>query len=280
MGKLFGTDGVRGVANVELTADLAFQLGRAGAHVLSSETNKNPKILVGKDTRISGDMLESALISGICSVGAEAVCLGVVPTPAVAVLVKKYNADAGVVISASHNSFEYNGIKFFSADGYKLPDETEEKIEDIILKKKSLPELSGAQIGRKTICNTAIRDYVDFVKGTIDIDLSGVRVAIDCANGAAFETAPLCLRELGADVFVINNQPDGLNINAGCGSTHMEHLKELVRNGKYDVGMAFDGDADRMLACDENGVLIDGDKCMAIIATEMKKENRLQKRCI
>lgn len=277
MGQLFGTDGVRGVANTELTADLAFQLGRAGAYVLASETQHQPRILVGMDTRLSGDMLESALIAGICSVGAEAISCGVVPTPAIAVLVKKYNADAGVVISASHNSFEYNGIKFFSSEGYKLPDETENKIEDIILNKKELPQIVGAELGKKTICDTAIRDYVDFVKETIDIDLTGVKIAIDCANGASYVTSPLCLKELGAEVTVINNQPDGININKNCGSTHMGDLQELVKNGDYDIGLAFDGDADRMLACDENGELIDGDKCMAIVGTHMKNEGNLAK---
>lgn len=276
MGRLFGTDGVRGVANIELTADLAYKLGQAGAYVLTGELKHTPKIIVGMDTRISGDMLEAALVAGICSVGAEAVCLGVMPTPAVAYLTRLYNADAGVVISASHNPFEFNGIKFFNNQGYKLPDEIEDKIEAIILDEaEALPRPSGKDVGRKTLMESALDDYVTFLKKTIDGDLKGLKIVIDCANGAAFEVAPYTLFELGADVTVLHNEPDGININRDCGSTHLKELQMAVKEYGADVGLAFDGDADRMLAVDENGNVVDGDQIMAIIGLELKKRGKL-----
>lgn len=276
MGNLFGTDGVRGVANLELTPKLAYQLGQAGAYVLTGETKHTPKILVGMDTRISGDMLEAALISGICSVGAQVVSLGVIPTPAIAYLTRLYDADAGVVISASHNPFEYNGIKFFNSNGYKLPDAIEDKIEELILNGgDELPKPIGQNIGFKMYKETALEDYVSFVKGTITGDLEGVNVAIDCANGASFQAAPMALYELKANVNVINNEPDGININAGCGSTHMKQLQDYVREIKADIGLAFDGDADRVLAVDENGNMIDGDQIMAIIGLHLKEQGKL-----
>ncbi|MDF2985207.1 MAG: phosphoglucosamine mutase [Eubacterium sp.] len=276
MGKLFGTDGVRGVANLELTPKLAFQLGQAGAYVLTGETKHTPKILVGMDTRISGDMLEAALISGICSVGAQVVSVGVIPTPAIAYLTRLYDADAGVVISASHNPFEYNGIKFFNSNGYKLPDAIEDKIEEIILNGgDELPKPIGQNVGFRMFKETALEDYVSFIKGTISGDLEGINVAIDCANGASFQASPMALYELKANVSVINNEPDGININAGCGSTHMKQLQEYVKETKADVGFAFDGDADRVLAVDEKGNLVDGDQIMAIIGLHLKQQGML-----
>jgi len=276
MSRLFGTDGVRGVANTELTAWLAYQLGQAGAYVLTSETKHTPKILVGMDTRISGYMLEAALVAGICSVGAEAVCLGVIPTPAVAYLTRLYKADAGVVISASHNPFEFNGIKFFDSRGYKLPDETEDKIETLIRNRMDgIPLPTGEGVGKKSTADSTLRDYVDFLKSTIDCDLKGLKIAIDCANGASYQAAPMLFGELGAEVYTINNTPDGLNINRDCGSTHMSRLKKYVTECGADIGFAFDGDADRMLAVDENGQLVDGDQIMAIIGLELKKAGRL-----
>ncbi|EMS69155.1 phosphoglucosamine mutase [Ruminiclostridium cellobioparum] len=276
MGKLFGTDGVRGVANLELTPRLAYQLGQAGAYVLTGETKHTPKILVGMDTRISGDMLEAALISGICSVGAQVVSLGVIPTPAIAYLTRLYDADAGVVISASHNPFEYNGIKFFNSNGYKLPDAIEDKIEEIILSgEDELPRPIGQNIGFKIYKETALEDYVSFVKGTISGDLENIKVAIDCANGASFQAAPMALYELKANVNVINNEPDGININAGCGSTHMKQLQDYVRKTGAHIGLAFDGDADRVLAVDEKGNIVDGDQIMAIIGLHLKQQGML-----
>lgn len=278
MGRLFGTDGVRGVANHELTAGLAYKLGQAGAFVLTGELKHTPKIIVGMDTRISGDMLEAALVAGICSVGAEAVCLGILPTPAVAYLTRLYNADAGVVISASHNPFEFNGIKFFNDKGYKLPDEIENKIEDIILDEVlELPKPTGGEVGRKSVRESALDDYVAFLKKTIDVDLKDLKIVIDCANGASYEVAPYTLFELGADVTVINNEPDGININYNCGSTHIKGLQEKVIEVGADIGLAFDGDADRVLAVDEKGNLIDGDQIMAIIGLELKRKGKLSK---
>lgn len=278
MGRLFGTDGVRGIANKELTCELAFKLGQAGAKVLTKHTNNaHPKILVGKDTRISGDMLEASLVAGFCSVGAVSVCVGQIPTPAVAYLVRKYKADAGVVISASHNSVEYNGIKFFSNEGYKLRDDLENEIEEYILGGKDLGELpDGCDIGRKRVHETGMRDYTDFAKSCIDVRLDGLKIALDCANGAAFECAKLAFKELGAETLLINNVPDGTNINKNCGSTHIEGLQKFVADNKCDMGFAFDGDADRCLAVDENGNLVDGDKIMVICAKGLKDEGKLK----
>lgn len=280
MGRLFGTDGVRGVANSELTAQLAFELGRAGAYVLTQELSHKPKILVGKDTRLSGDMLECALAAGICSTGAQVEFLGVIPTPAVAHLVRKYGADAGVVISASHNSFEYNGIKFFNSQGYKLPDEVEEKIEAVILdgKDESLTCPVGDGVGHCTVAEHALDDYIEFAKSTIGCGLDGLHIAVDCSNGANFQAAPAAMRSLGAEVTVLSDQPDGVNINAGCGSTHLENLCRCVEeNPDIHVGIAFDGDADRMLAVDENGVVVNGDEIMMIAGKYLKEQGRLKK---
>ena len=276
MGRLFGTDGVRGIANLELTGTLAYRLGQAGAYVLTSEKKRAPKILVGMDTRISGSMLEAALVAGICSVGAEAICLGVIPTPAVAYLTRYYKADAGVVISASHNPFEFNGIKFFDGNGYKLPDAIEDKIEAIVKDESfELPRPTGRDLGRRIINETALDDYISFLKGTIDVDLKGMKIALDCANGAAYQAAPLMLYDLGAEVFVINNEPDGVNINRNCGSTHLQELQKFVVERGADIGLAFDGDADRLLAVDEKGNVIDGDQIMAIIGLDLARKGKL-----
>lgn len=290
MARLFGTDGVRGVANKELTPELAFKLGRAGAFVLSAESQHQPVIYVGKDTRISGDMLESALIAGICSTGAKAVSLGIVPTPAVASLVKKHGADAGVVISASHNSFEYNGIKFFGGTGYKLPDEVEDKIEALIHDPSSIPSPVGEELGSCEEFDNAAGEYVDFIYGTIkrsfgymedaSCNFEGIRLLLDCANGASYKVAPEYMRRMGADVTVINDGPNGFNINKDCGSTHMERLTQMVKDGDYHMGLAFDGDADRLLLVDENGEFVDGDKIMAIIGGYLKKNGQLSQNTI
>ena len=277
MGRLFGTDGVRGVANKELTAELALNLGRAGALVLTKHAANAPKIIVGKDTRVSGDMLEAGLVAGFCSMGAHVVCVGTLPTPAIAYLTRKYKADAGVVISASHNSMEYNGIKFFNKDGYKLSDEIETEIEEYILDGKPIGELPvGAGVGKVSRVDRGKRDYVDFVKSTLSTNFEGMRIAIDCANGASYECAKLIFKELGADVVLINNVPNGTNINENCGSTHMEGLQEFVVANKCNMGLALDGDADRLLAVDENGDMVDGDKIMILCALALKKKGLLK----
>ena len=276
MGRMFGTDGVRGVANTELTAQIAYNLGRAGAYVLTEGAHK-PKILVAKDTRISGDMLEAALISGILSVGAEAVVLGVVPTPAVAYLTRKYGADAGVMISASHNPVEYNGIKFFNDKGYKLSDELEDEIQRVIESGfQGVPSPTGTDIGRETIEVSALDDYIEFAKNTIPYSLKGLKIALDCANGASYKSSVKAFRDLGADVFVINDNPDGTNINENCGSTHPEELMEYVIKKKCDLGFAFDGDADRCLAVDEKGNLINGDFILMLCAKYLKEIGKLR----
>ncbi|KMT21172.1 phosphoglucosamine mutase [Clostridium cylindrosporum] len=276
MGRMFGTDGVRGIANTELTANLAYNLGRAGAFVLSDAKEK-PTILVGKDTRISGDMLESALVAGICSVGARAICVGVVPTPAIAYLTRYYNADAGVVISASHNPVEYNGIKFFNKDGYKLHDSVEDKIENFLENNlEGIPYPSGTEIGIREQKIEAIEDYINYLKESINGDFSGLKIAIDCAEGASFYSAPKIFKDLGAEVYVIHNNPDGTNINKNCGSTHMGELRSFVQSMGCDIGFALDGDADRCLAVDENGEDIDGDHIIAILSKALKEEGKLK----
>lgn len=276
MGRFFGTDGVRGIANMELTGELAFQLGRAGAYVLAGETHHIPRILVGKDTRRSCDMLEAALVAGICSAGANAVLAGIIPTPAVAWMLRTGGYDAGVVISASHNPAEFNGIKFFSGDGYKLPDALENEIEGILLDTvQEVPRPTGAKLGTISRLDSARDQYAAFAAGTIGDRLDGMKIAMDCAHGAAYEVAPKALRDLGAEVLVINDAPDGMNINQECGSTHIAGLAAFVRTHGCLAGLAFDGDADRMLAVDENGALVDGDKLMAIIALSLKNQGKL-----
>lgn len=277
MGKLFGTDGVRGIVNKELDVLLAYKIGVAAAYLLTRECGHKAKIMIGKDTRISGDMLEAALSAGICSVGADVVSLGVIPTPAVAYLIKKYSADAGIVISASHNPVEYNGIKIFNAKGYKLSDSMENEIEDILLGGNAYTlRADSTNIGIITPCAEAVDDYVDFLCSTINVKLTGLKIAVDCANGAASVTAPLLFKKLGADVHFINAQPDGKNINKNCGSIHLDGLREYVIREKCDIGAAFDGDADRCLMVDENGEIIDGDKMIAICANHLKNQGRLK----
>jgi phosphoglucosamine mutase len=275
MGRMFGTDGVRGIANIELTAELAYRLGRAGAYVLTEKAHK-PTIVVGMDTRISGDMLEASLVAGICSVGAHAICVGIVPTPAVSYLTRLYNADAGVVISASHNPVEYNGIKFFNKSGYKLPDEVEDRIEELIAKNLvHVPSPIGGNLGRREYRKEGILDYMKFTKGIVDVDLAGIKVALDCAEGASYISSPQVFKELGAEVFVIHNNPDGKNINKKCGSTHMEELKKFTVDNGCDIGLAFDGDADRCLAVDEKGEIVNGDLMLTICAKDMIKKGEL-----
>lgn len=281
MGRLFGTDGIRGIANKELTCELALKLGRAAAKVLINKTNHHPKVIIGKDTRLSSDMLETAMTAGLCSVGASVITLGVVPTPAVAYLVGKYKADAGIMISASHNTFEYNGIKIFSGDGFKLPDYLEEKIEDMILGDGDDNLAGDDRIGSVTNADTAVRDYIDHLKTTMHFSLDGLEIALDCANGSSSVSAETLFTELGAKVHMMNTEPDGININENCGSTHMEALSEYVKsNDNICAGLAFDGDADRCLAVDENGELVDGDFIMAICALDMKSRGKLEKNSV
>lgn len=279
MGRLFGTDGARGVAVTELTCELAMNIGRAAALVLTKQKTHKGKarILIGKDTRISSDILESALIAGITSVGADVELLGVVPTPAVAYLVRYYEADAGVMISASHNSVEYNGIKLFSSTGFKLPDEVENEIEALILDTPEKMELvDGGNVGRVKTMYGAVSEYNEHIQSTVNGKFQGLLVAIDCANGSASATAESLFYKFGAEFVYINNEPNGLNINDKCGSTHMEQLVELVKSRGCDVGFAFDGDADRCLAVDEKGNIIDGDKLIAILSRYMKEMGTLK----
>lgn len=277
MSRMFGTDGVRGVAGSELTIQLATSLGQAGAFVLTKETSHNPTIIVGCDTRISGGMLSNALMAGICSVGANAVYVGVIPTPAIAYLTRFYHADAGVMISASHNPAEFNGIKFFNREGYKLPDNLEDEIESLIssnLMGVTMPV--GAKVGKIEYRFDALEDYIDFAKKAVPLDLSGIKIVADCAEGAAYITSVRTLKELGADVVAIHTNPNGININSNCGSTHMEELMKRVVEEHADLGVAFDGDADRMLAVDEKGHMVDGDQLMAICGLYLKERGLLK----
>ncbi len=277
MGRLFGTDGVRGVANKDLTVELALQIGRAAALVLVKESSsEKPTVLIGKDTRASGDMLEAALTAGFTSVGCNVLSVGVVPTPAVAHLTVLYGCEAGVMISASHNPCEYNGIKIFQKNGYKLDDSIEEEIENIILEgSEEIPVKIGGAVGNRLYCKTAVKDYVDYVISTANVRFDGMTIALDCANGSASVCAKDIFTGLGAKCIMLSDTPDGENINLNCGSTHPEELMHFVKNASLDLGLAFDGDADRMLAVDENGSLVDGDKVIAICAKRMKDEGRL-----
>ncbi|HHU17928.1 MAG TPA: phosphoglucosamine mutase [Clostridiales bacterium] len=276
MGKLFGTDGVRGVANSELTPELAYNLGKAGAYVLTKKEQK-PVVLIARDTRISGDMLENSITAGILAMGGNVIKAGILPTPAVAYLVRHFKADAGVVISASHNPFEYNGIKFFNGEGFKLDDNIEDEIEDIILKNIDVnSHITGDKLGRcLDTGEDAMSIYANYLKSTVDIDLKGLKLVIDCANGAAYKVAEKVFSELGAKVIAIHNDPNGININEICGSTHPEKLQEMVVSNGADVGLAFDGDADRLIAVDELGRIVDGDKVMYICAKMMKANGQL-----
>ena len=278
MARMFGTDGVRGVAGSELTIELATKLGQAGAYVLTKEQEHQATIIVGCDTRISGGMLASALMAGICSVGANAIFVGVMPTPAIAYLTRKHKVDAGVVISASHNPMEFNGIKFFNGDGYKRSDALEDEIEELIknnMKDVVLPIGSG--VGKIDYRFDLVDQYVSFMKKCVPLDLSGLKIVVDCAEGASYYTSVKTLKDLGANLVAIHTEPDGTNINANCGSTHMDELKARVVYEKADIGLAFDGDADRMLAVDEKGELVDGDQVMAICGLHMKQKGQLKK---
>lgn len=277
MGRLFGTDGARGVANTELTCEMAMNIGRAAALVLTKHKSDRAKVIIGKDTRISSDMLEAALTAGFCSVGVDVVLVGFIPTPAVAYLVNLYKADAGVMISASHNPCEYNGIKLFNQNGFKLPDAIEEEIEAIVLDHaESIPSPVGGDIGRITKAERAVTDYIDHITATADVRLDGLRIALDCANGSASVTAKQLFEGLGAAVTVLSSAPNGVNINKKCGSTHMGDLIDFVKTHPVDLGLAFDGDADRCLAVDETGELIDGDRIIAVFAKSMKEQGRLK----
>jgi len=278
MARMFGTDGVRGIAGSELTIELATKLGQAGAYVLTKEQEHQATIIVGCDTRISGGMLASALMAGICSVGANAIFVGTMPTPAIAYLTRKHKVDAGVVISASHNPMEFNGIKFFNGEGYKLSDALEDEIEELInnnMKDVVLPIGSG--VGKIEYRFDLVEQYIKFMEKCVPVDLTGMKIVIDCAEGAAHYTSVKTLQDLGADLVAIHTEPDGTNINANCGSTHMDELKARVVYEKAHVGLAFDGDADRMLAVDENGELVDGDQIMAICGLHMKEKGTLKK---
>ncbi len=280
MGKLFGTDGIRGVVNAGLDADLAYKVGLAAAIVLAKnkKLGEKPLVTIGKDTRISGDLLKGSLISGLCTAGADVLDLGTLPTPGVAWVTVDEEADAGIVISASHNPFEHNGIKIFNGKGFKLSDELEEKIEDIVLfGSNNVPMKTHGDIGKVSyVAPKASEDYIDHLESTIDSTLGGLRILVDCANGAASATAARLFdrfSKLRTDV--INADPDGVNINDHCGSTHMDALSAMVKAGHYDIGIAFDGDADRCLAVDEVGNLIDGDQIMAACGLDMKSKGRL-----
>lgn len=279
MGRLFGTDGVRGVANKDLTNELAMKIGMAAAEILLKRAgDQRPTVMIGRDTRASGDMLEAALTAGFCSVGVNVLSVGVVPTPAIAYLVGKYGCEAGVMISASHNPCEYNGIKIFQSTGYKLPDSVEDEIEAIILDSPDQIELkTGGDVGRRTYCKTAVEDYIEHIVSVSEVSFDGLNIAIDTANGSASVCAKEIFTRLGAKCHMLSDTPNGVNINLNCGSTHMEELAEFVKANKLDLGIAFDGDADRMLAVDENGEIVDGDKVIAICATQMKQEKKLAK---
>jgi len=275
MGKLFGTDGVRGIANSELTPELTMKLGRAGAYVLTKTSAQTPKVLVAMDTRRSGDMLSAALAAGLCSVGATVYMAGVIPTPAVAYLVQHHKLDAGAMITASHNPMADNGVKYYSSSGYKLPDALEEEIESY-LDSPALPRPVGPDVGVILPMESAADDYLAYLLSTVKgLDLSGLNIAIDCANGATSEIAPRLFEALGANVHVLFNSPDGLNINHNCGSTHMDAIGKYVVKKGLDIGLAFDGDGDRVLVVDENGQLIDGDVMLAICGHDLKEQGKL-----
>ena len=279
MARLFGTDGVRGEANIELTPELAYRLGRAATLYFGEDSETQPKILIGRDTRISGQMFEAALSAGICSAGGHAILAGVIPTPAIAYLARKMQAQAGIVISASHNPFHDNGIKFFGGDGYKLPDAVEDELEKIVHRIEANDDLSranGSEVGTTEYRHDLLKQYMDFVMATTDERFEGMKIVLDCANGAAYEAMPTILHRLGAEVVVMSNKPNGTNINADCGSTHLHALQEAVVREKADFGIAHDGDADRCLCVDEKGEIIDGDRILVMCATEMMNKGTLK----
>ncbi len=275
MNSLFGTDGIRGVVNKNLTNELAMKIGKATAKVLADENVETPLVMIGRDTRASGDMLEAAITAGFCSVGANVLDVGVIPTPAIAYLVGKYNCDAGVVISASHNPCEYNGIKLFQKSGYKLPDKMEDEIEYLVSNIDSVKIKTGGAVGRRMFCESAVSDYIEHILGETSMRFDGMNIAIDTANGSTGVCAKEIFTKLGAKCYMLSDTPDGTNINKNCGSTHMEEISKFVKANNLDLGLAFDGDGDRLLAVDENGQLVDGDKIMAICAMQMKEENKL-----
>ena len=284
--RIFGTDGVRGVANVEpVTAETALKLGRAAAHVFTQLNPRTipegtrPKIVLGKDTRLSGYMLENALVAGITSLGVDVLLIGPLPTPGVAYITRSLRADAGIVLSASHNPYEDNGIKFFRHDGYKLDDQIEEKIESLVFTGKiDNVRPTAGKIGRAKRIDDALGRYVEYAKASFPrkMSLEEMRIAVDVANGAGYKSTPCILRELGATVFVAHNEPNGMNINAGCGSTHPEEIQRLVKETGASVGITHDGDADRVLLCDENGELVDGDEILAIASVDLLKSKHLR----
>ena len=277
MGRLFGTDGARGIANSELTCEMAMNIGRAAAFVLTRENVKHPKVLIGKDTRASSNMLEMALAAGLCSVGADVVLAGFVPTPAVAYLISDCGADAGVMISASQNPCEYNGIKLFNDSGYKLPDSIEEEIEALVLDDMSPIKFpTGGDVGNVFIRHDYIDKYIDHIVNSTDVRLDGLKIALDCSNGSASYTAQRIFKALGAELHIMHANPDGENINANCGSTHMDGIIDYVNAYGMDLGLAFDGDSDRCLAVDEKGNLIDGDRLIAVFAKSLKEQNKLK----
>lgn len=276
MGKLFGTDGIRGVANREITAEMAYRMGLAATAYFGQHTDAQPIILIGRDTRISGQMLESALAAGICAAGGKAILLGVIPTPAVAYLARKLGAQAGVVISASHNVFSDNGIKFFGGDGYKLPDAIEAELEEMLL--EGLDKIAkpiGERVGTIEHRTDLREDYIQYALSTVQGKLDGMKIVVDCANGSSYQVTPDVLTRLGAEVIVLNNAPTGININDNCGSVHLESLQVAVKEHGADMGIAHDGDADRCLTVDENGEVVDGDHMMAICALKLQQEGKL-----
>ncbi|MCI7184971.1 phosphoglucosamine mutase [Mitsuokella jalaludinii] len=278
MARLFGTDGVRGEANVTLLPEMAYRLGRAATIYFGKESEEQPLIIIGRDTRISGEMFESALTAGICSAGGRAMLAGIIPTPAIAYLARKHKAKAGIVISASHNPFHDNGIKFFGGDGYKLPDSVEDELEAIVHQLETddnYPRPTAEHIGHIEYRTDLLNQYMEFVISTCKERFEGVKVVLDCANGAAYEAMPKILRHLGATVKVIHALPNGTNINDGCGSTHLESLQKAVLENGADFGIAHDGDADRCLCVDEKGQIIDGDHILVMCAMDMMKEGKL-----
>ncbi len=286
MRKLFGTDGIRGEANqYPMTADLILRLGQAAAVVFKRHLGKQDgdkvKVVIGKDTRLSGYMFEYALTSGLCSMGVDVFLVGPMPTPAIAHLTRSFAADVGIVISASHNPASDNGIKFFDKDGFKLPDELEEEIESEMERPPDTSRINGLAVGRAIRIDDAAGRYIEFTKNSIkNMSLAGIKIVLDCANGAAYKVAPPIFEELGAEVIVMSNSPDGLNINKGCGALHPEKLSEAVRNYHADIGIALDGDADRLIVVDENGEVVDGDHIMAMCAVDMKRRGKLSKNAV
>jgi len=285
MGKYFGTDGIRGVAGEDLDAELAFKIGRAAATVLTRAAKQSkppafgdkPRVMIGRDTRVSCDMLESALSAGLCSAGADVTALGVLPTPAVAYLTIKTQSDMGIVISASHNPFEHNGIKIFGCDGYKLSDELEELIEKLIDDDSNVKKVTGGDLGRIIVDHGEwVGEYVKYLATASTAGRFPGRVAIDCANGAASETARMLFRLLHAEFEIVADEPDGININVGCGSTHLDYIRDMMKTGRFDIGIAFDGDADRCLIVDENGKTVDGDVMLTVLANDMKNSGTLK----